>query len=94
MYRWNNTPLDDAISHRNKENPQNVQYKALKKVVDVLREHIEEWDLRENNDDDIDDNHEANDAIIKHIKDKLHGLSPDIRNFQNPLIFYYNNNNI
>ena len=63
----------------------------MKKVVDVLREHIEEWDSRENNDDDIDDNNEANDAIIKHIKEKLHGLSPDIRNFQNLLIFYYNN---
>ena len=81
FYRWNNTPLDDAISHRNKENPQNNQYNALTKVLDILREHIEEWDARENNDDDIDDSNEANDAIIKHIKEKLHGLSPDIRNF-------------
>ena len=86
--RWNNTPLDDAISHRNKENPHSPQYGALTKVVDVLREYIEEWDSREHNEtaEEYFDNHQdANDAMIREMKEKMHGLSPDIRNISRAL---------
>ena len=75
--------MDDAISHRSKETPHSLQYAALTKVVDALREHIEEWDLRDNNEiaEEYFDNHQdANDAMLREIKEKKHGLSSDIRN--------------
>ena len=52
-------------------------------MVDVLKEHIEEWDLRDNNEiaeDYFDNHHDRNNAMIMEMKEKLHGLSPDIRN--------------
>ena len=75
--------MDDAISHRNKENAHSIQFAALTKVVDVLKEHIEEWDLRDNNEiaEEYFDNHQdRNNTMIMEMKEKLHGLSPDIRN--------------
>ena len=90
LIRWNNTPLDDAISHRNKETPHSLQYGALTKVVDALREHIEEWDLRENNqiaEEYFDYHQNTTDAMITEIKEKKHGLSPDIRNISHSLTY-------
>ena len=83
LIRWNNTPLDDAISHRNKEIPHSPQYGALTKVIDILREHIEEWDLRDNNElveEYCGDQYDANEAMIGEIKEKMQGISHDIRN--------------
>ena len=70
LFRWNNTPLDDAISHK------------ATNVVDLLREHIEEWDQMSNHDiaeEYIPDVVEDDDTMIRVIKEKLHGISSDVR---------------
>ena len=71
---WNNTPLDEAILHRDKATPHSDQHGALQKVIDLLRQHIEEWDLMDVNEP------EPEDIDIKEMKERLHTLSPDIRN--------------
>ena len=73
FFRWNNTPLDDAISHQSSN------------VVDLLRDHIEEWDQMSNH--DIGDEYTQNsingdDTMIRAIKEKLHGISPDVRKYE------------
>ena len=63
--------------------------------MDLLRDHIEEWDQMSNNDIAEEYLHgtiDEEDTMIRVIKEKLHGISPDIRSyiFDYQIITYFN----
>ena len=52
--------------------------------MDLLREHIEEWDQMSNHDIGDEYIHESmngDDTMIRVVKEKLRGLSPEVRKY-------------
>ena len=79
--------MDEAISLRNKNAFFNIENSALQKVVDLLHQHIEEYDLmevKELEEEYTENDHDGNETVMEKIMEKTPASSPNIRKFRNP----------
>ena len=76
--RWNNTPLDEAILHKNKVKGIRIR-EQLQTVVDLLQQHIDEYvDTDEDEEDDYFDTDRAGDEYIRPNRSLPSFQSPEI----------------